>query len=105
MSTWANLLAVLGGIPRLDGAACVGLHEAFDPPRNGEHLEDQQHRYQSALRICARCPALTDCRQWFDSLPRRQQPHGVIAGQLNLPRPAGRPSKAPGSKYRGWPHP
>jgi WhiB family redox-sensing transcriptional regulator len=85
------LFAALAGIPRLPGAACRGHHELFDP-----HHGDAPERpgaEAKALALCHRCPALAGCSAWFDGLPPKQRPHGVIAGRVNrLPTP-GRPRK------------
>jgi WhiB family transcriptional regulator, redox-sensing transcriptional regulator len=41
---------------------------------------------KQAMQTCACCPALTQCRDWFDSLLPDQRPFGVVAGQLNTRR-------------------
>ena len=35
-----------------------------------------------ALHLCADCPALEACREWFDGLPRTRRPTGVVAGRV-----------------------
>jgi hypothetical protein len=65
------------GTPHLSGALCRGRHELFD-------LNDRVPP-TVALRMCGRCPALADCKEWVDSLPRRKQPTGVVAGQVIRP--------------------
>jgi WhiB family redox-sensing transcriptional regulator len=85
-----------GGIPRLPGARCRGRHELFDPPLPGPP-EPIWRRQAEALAECRRCPALAACRAWFDELPPRRRPEGVIAGQIHpAPTPSrrGRPRKA-----------
>ena len=77
-----QLLGALSGIPDLDGAACIGLWEAFDPPEHGESATDVEYRHSAALHLCRTCPTLADCRQWLDRLPRSKKPHGVVAGRV-----------------------
>jgi hypothetical protein len=93
----AGLFAALAGVPRLPGAACSGNHDLFDlrdldDPGRAE-IEAQ------ALQICHTCcPALTACEQWFDGLPDRLRPTGIVGGAVRRPpapgRPRGRPPKA-----------
>lgn len=78
----ADLFAALRGIPHLPDAQCVGLWAAFDPPEQGEQPEETEYRYKTALNVCARCPALSRCSDWLDSLPRSRRPHGVVAGRV-----------------------
>lgn len=75
--------ALAAAAPRLDGAACLGMWEAFDPADTGETEQDVDYRHRTAMGICARCPALSACRTWVDSLPPRQRPGGVTAGRIN----------------------
>lgn len=81
--TAADLFGALGMIPALPGARCRGRHHLFDarPPDDPEADNAQAH----ALALCARCPALTRCAEWFDALSPRQRPPGVVAGQVNRP--------------------
>lgn len=91
MSQLDQLLYVITAAPDLPGAACRHMWAAFDPAEHGEDREDVEHRHQVALRLCRTCPALGSCRTWFDALPRRQRPLGVVAGRVNGPNPPGRP--------------
>jgi hypothetical protein len=64
------------------------LRDIDDPDR--ADVED------GALAICDACPALTACQAWFDGLPARLRPTGVVAGQVrrpSAPRLRGRPRK------------
>jgi WhiB family redox-sensing transcriptional regulator len=72
------LFAALHGIPRLPGALCRGQHQLFDDA----DLPDE------ALAICTRCPALASCSAWFEALPPRHRPRGVIAGRVHKPKDA-----------------
>ncbi|AYE93450.1 hypothetical protein C0J29_00090 [Mycobacterium paragordonae] len=85
------LIEALAGAPSLPGARCRGRHRLFDPADLGEHA---QARHAQALGLCDRCPALDRCADWLTSLPEAKRPLGVIAGQLRLSGPAGRPPKA-----------
>ena len=76
-ATWEGLAGALTGIPRLEGANCIGLSELFDS------LEDDD--IHEAIAICECCPALTPCRLWADSLPRSRL-EGVVAGKRRWPR-------------------
>jgi hypothetical protein len=73
-----SFYGALRGIPNLTGALCKGEWELFDDTE----LPDL------ALSICAQCPALAGCSPWFESLPKRHQPPGVIAGRINKRRDA-----------------
>lgn len=81
----AALFEALRGIPRLAGAACVGLSDAFDPAHQDEDTADTRYRHTVALRLCNECPALTDCSKWVATLRPSQKPPGVIAGRINTP--------------------
>jgi len=52
------------------------------PPNDPEADNAEAH----ALALCQRCPSLPRCTDWFDALPPKQRPHGVVAGQVNRPR-------------------
>jgi hypothetical protein len=86
-------LVDLAGIPRLPGARCRGRHELFDPLPHGGNAEALARRQANALAECRRCPALAACRAWFDELPPRRRPEGIIAGQIH---PAATPSRRRG---------
>jgi hypothetical protein len=55
-----------------------GRYEIFDGAAAGGEIA------RSALELCAVCPALRACAAWFDGLPAKQRPRGVVAGRLNL---------------------
>lgn len=80
--TWESLTCALAGVPRLTDAACHGLWELFDPPGEGEDAEDVAYRHSAALKMCASCPCLSECRSYVDSLKPSQRPIGVIAGRV-----------------------
>jgi hypothetical protein len=63
--------------PNLPRAACVGHPELFDV--TDEALAGD------ALAVCQRCRELPRCRAWLDSLPRKQWPSGVVAGEVRRP--------------------
>jgi hypothetical protein len=81
-----DLLAdILRGVPRLAGAACVGRWPGlFDPPGQGESLDDPdvEYRHRIAIGICGGCDCISDCARWVDSLPASKRPAGVVAGRL-----------------------
>lgn len=73
--------------PDLEGAACQGRWELFDPPEPDEDEDERDFRIATAKREClTACPVLDTCRSWADSLPRTKKPVGVIAGRLNNPK-------------------
>ena len=79
-----DLDAVLGallGLPSLPGARCRGRSELFDEPAPREPARHAAERHAQARMLCAGCPALAACATWFDSLPARDRPRGVIAGR------------------------
>lgn len=88
-----DLFAAIGVAPALPGARCRGRSHLFDGPGQNEDNATVTFRHDHALRLCRGCPALHACRTWFDSLPERERPEGVVAGRLQLPRPMGRPRK------------
>lgn len=69
----ALLSKVLAGSPHLPGALCRSAPALFD----SEEPEDQA----DAIELCRRCPALTHCRTWIESLPTQRRPFGVVAGR------------------------
>ena len=89
-----NLLDALSADPSLPGAVCAGRWELFDAPEPGSDPDDAAFAERAALRLCGQCPALAGCQAWFDSLPGAQRPLGVVAGQVNRPRPPGRPRRS-----------
>ena len=75
MSTLDDRLgAALGGIPRLPGAACTGLHNVMDA------TDDPQ----PALEICATCRVYEACRQFADE--QGDNLVGIVAGEVYLHR-------------------
>lgn len=83
-----GLLSALAGVPVLRSARCRGRHSLFDPRNDGEPAEVSDARHRQALALCQACPALGECQRWFASLPPRQRPFGVTAGQLRQePKP------------------
>ena len=89
-----DLFAALGLAPALPGARCRGKHHLFDAPPelDREDADTTAARHAQAIELCRGCIALASCNTWFDSLPPSKRPHGVIAGRINKPRPAGRPT-------------
>lgn len=81
--TYHNLLAALAAAPALPGALCRGRPHLFDEANPGEADHVVQARQAQALSLCGRCPSLTRCEDWFESLPPRKKPGGVIAGRLH----------------------
>ncbi len=87
----STLLAELAqGIPELPGARCKGREELFDQtitrPGGGNHDDTVTYARRAATRLCASCPALTQCAAWVDGLPRSQRPTGVVGGKLTDPQ-------------------
>ncbi|QFS89496.1 hypothetical protein FIV07_01995 [Mycobacterium sp. THAF192] len=82
-----DLFGALSGAPTLAGARCRGHWNLFDPREDREDKGAASDRHEQALGLCRLCPALTDCSEWFDSLPRAKRPQGVIAGRV-YPAPA-----------------
>ncbi|CPR11949.1 hypothetical protein BN971_03242 [Mycobacterium bohemicum DSM 44277] len=78
----ADLFDALGVIPALPGARCRGRHHLFDGPAPGEDEQAVRDRHAQALGLCVGCPAAARCREWFDTLPPRKRPAGVIAGTV-----------------------
>ena len=58
--------------PSLPKALCRNRPATFDITDPG--LADE------AVELCNRCIELHRCRIWFDGLPARQRPAGVVAG-------------------------
>ncbi|MGV0638248.1 hypothetical protein ABVK33_10045 [Mycobacterium kansasii] len=81
----ASLLSALGNIPSLPGALCRGHPEIWaepPPPQSDPDPADTAERLSFALSACCRCPALAVCRAWYEQLPPRKRPQGVIAGRV-----------------------
>ncbi|OBF52531.1 hypothetical protein [Mycolicibacterium monacense] len=83
MNPLEELLTSLAGAPHLPGALCRDRAPLFDPPDVGTDPDTADYTQQVALRLCRDCPALAGCGVWFDTLPVRQRPTGVIAGRIN----------------------
>lgn len=92
--TLDSLLDAVGAAPCLPGARCRGKHHLFDEAAHTETVETVAARHQQALGLCQRCPSLTTCGDWLDTLPANKKPLGVIAGRVRKPRPIGRPRAA-----------
>jgi WhiB family redox-sensing transcriptional regulator len=70
-------------MPLLEGARCVQHRDTFD--RTTDRMLGTISMItarRDALAICRTCPVLELCRAWVDSLPRSQQPVGVIGGRI-----------------------
>lgn len=80
--TWDGILRALAGAPALPGARCRGKPHLFDEARPDEPETVVSMRHSQALMLCDGCPSLSRCGDWFDSLPPRQRPSGVIAGRI-----------------------
>jgi WhiB family transcriptional regulator, redox-sensing transcriptional regulator len=78
----ADLLAELASAPRLPGAVCVGHSDIWSPTEPDLDDTDTTERIAFAVKVCRRCPALTVCRTWFDSLRPQDRPRGVVAGRV-----------------------
>lgn len=63
------LTAILTNTVRLDGAACTGQANLFDPPSEGEPRDAVDARHRAAARLCWTCPALDACRNWAATEP------------------------------------
>ena len=83
MSDWDGLLSALIGAPALPGARCRGRHHLFDDARPDESDQVVAARHAQAVSLCGGCPSRAPCRAWFDSLPPRKRPAGVIAGLIH----------------------
>ena len=78
MSDWEAIASALAAAPRLPGARCVGDWSIFDETDNPEIVEYAKNQ-------CQACPALAECRSWFESLKPSKRPPGTVAGQLVHP--------------------
>ncbi len=95
MNELSAVLAALVGAPALPGARCRGRSALFDERGPTEHPDIAAQRHAQALILCGHCPALEDCRTWFDALPPSKKPAGITAGRVHCPRSPGRPRKDP----------
>lgn len=73
------LVAILTGTVRLDGAACIGHADLFDPPADGEPRTAVDGRHRTATTICWTCPVLDACRTWAEGEPSS---HTVLAATV-----------------------
>lgn len=76
------LLNVLSGVPRLDGALCIGRADLFDPKAEHEDRLTVAERHDRARAVCAGCPALDACTEWAQDQPLDGQ---VLAGTVMRP--------------------
>ncbi len=65
-------------------AHCVGHHDLFDPPGEGEVASAATERHGRAQALCDGCPCLAACAALADTLPRGVR-RGVWAGQVPDP--------------------
>jgi hypothetical protein len=72
-----ELIGSLMGIPALPGARCKGRSDIWE--------SDCPELVEYAINQCRTCPSLQPCRQFVESLPRRQQPSGVTGGVCRRP--------------------
>ena len=92
MSAWLGLVAVLAGVPDLEGARCATgkRYELFD-------IEDPaDERAEAARNLCGtltgpHCPALAACCDYADTLRGHRRPGGTLAGQTHAHRPVAPP--------------
>jgi hypothetical protein len=75
-ATWSSLSGARVGTPELKGGRCVGEWEIFDNEHGSAELEEY------AINLCQACPALAECRSWFESLKPSKRPIGVVAGRV-----------------------
>lgn len=78
-----GILGAILGAPALPGAKCRRRWWLFDEQRPNESDATAAARHTQALGLCSRCQSLDPCRAWFDGLPARERPGGVIAGRVN----------------------
>jgi hypothetical protein len=78
------LAAVLGGSPRLVGAACRDHADLFAATvrRRDQSVHSLAANRAAAREICGTCPALDACRDWVRGLPLPRRPAGIVAGHL-----------------------
>ena len=97
MTKFDTLITAIASAPALHGARCRGIGHLFDEAQPGERPTVVAQRHNQALGLCQHCPALDRCREWYESLPRRKRPTGVVAGRVHQPARQGRPRKAAAS--------
>ncbi len=76
------LLAILHDTALLQGAACVGLADLFDPAHNTELPDETADRHNRATAICRTCKALPACSEWAVTNPAR----GAVLAAVAPPR-------------------
>jgi hypothetical protein len=82
----AALIATVITTPDLPLAACVTERETFDACTDRQAGSAYDDAYGRAVRICAGCAALGDCRRWVTGLPVNRRPYGVTAGLIRRGR-------------------
>lgn len=78
-----GILGALLGAVALPGAKCRRRWWLFDEQHPNESEATAAARHTQALGLCSRCPSLDPCRAWFDALPPRERPPGVVAGRVH----------------------
>jgi hypothetical protein len=77
------ILEAVGAAPCLPGAKCRGRSSLFDAAADREPAEVVEARHALALDLCIyACPAIDKCQEWYESLPPRRRPAGVVAGEV-----------------------
>ncbi|MGD9517526.1 MAG: WhiB family transcriptional regulator, partial [Mycolicibacterium sp.] len=92
-SSWRNARYLPHGRFRA-GDRHLNFYETRDNLATGEHPDVVVQRHSEAIVLCARCPVLDRCVEWYESLPRSKRPFGVVAGIVNRPKAVGRPRKS-----------
>lgn len=88
MTNWTHMAALVGKIPDLPGARCKGEADLYEAtvgvrPVDGRPAKQETEAARdTALRLCATCPALDSCRAWLAAQPPSRRPRGVIAGEV-----------------------
>ncbi|MBY4570383.1 hypothetical protein ACN95_10175 [Gordonia sihwensis] len=84
------LKRILTGLPKLEGARCVGHHELFDARGADEDRDEAVKRHMTAVSLCHRCPVIDACAAFTAGERDIGQ---VRAGQIPISR-VGRPRSA-----------
>ncbi|OSC32052.1 hypothetical protein B8W69_02850 [Mycobacterium vulneris] len=88
MTNWEHMSALVGGIPDLRAARCKGRADLFEATVAVRRIDGGSSRNEvnaarvAALRLCAACTALEQCRAWLATLRPTRRPRGVVAGQV-----------------------
>jgi hypothetical protein len=69
-----GILEALAGAPDLNGL-CAWQWDLFDNT-------DDPAAVDQAIGLCRQCSCLDKCRTWYESLPPRRRPLGVVAGVI-----------------------